>query len=269
MLNCIQYIIAAAFPAVFMIALIFIPNGVWKIGEKLKANQEINDAALLAREREVAKISSELVSKIRTRGGELDGAYQIEKIQKAIEYVIARHDWYESQRAVILGAVLTVSGLVFAGMAAYTAIDETKGTDPAKFVIASIGSTLLIGIIAIVNLYNKELDQDRSYRLIADIRHWFFRYSLPERINHYEGRHDVLNIANDVLREKEHFTNRILEVASLEQSLREDIEQLFILHVLIKHKSDSLQKMRWVFSSLILTLSFASVIFFIYYGFLM
>ncbi|WP_343315421.1 hypothetical protein AAIB41_11440 [Brucella sp. BE17] len=261
-----EYMLAALLPLLFLASLFFLPNGMWKAGQTLKGNPEIRKKAAEARQSEVDRLNAGLINSIGQLKNQLDGYYQIEKIYKAIQYVIARHDWYETQRSVILGYVLTITGIVFAGITAYLATINDLVPERSLIIIASIGMTLTIGLFNIVHLYNKELDQDRPYRLIADIRHWFFRYSMPDKIKDYQGRMDYTNIAIDVISEKEKFFNRVMEVSSLGESVREDLEQLFILHILVKHKSESLQKMRSSFTFLVFFLNISAVYFFIYYS---
>ena len=55
-------------------------------------------------------------------------------------------------------------------------------------------------------------------------------------------------MAESVADERERFFSRIGENFSLKASLREDLEQLFILHTLQRYKSESLKRMRWVLS---------------------
>lgn len=261
------YFLVVFWPLSFLVSLLLLPDGIWKAGQTLQRNPEIGKKAEAARSSEIDRLEEKFGRVVRKSSASIDGTYQIEKIYRAIQYVIARHDWYETQRTIILGFVLTISGLVFAGMAAYLGAEEGQLPESAKLIIASIGLTLFIGVFSIIHLYNKELDQDRPYRLIADIRHWFFRYSLSERTKDYQERMDYANIASDVLAQKEKFFDRILGVSSLEESIREDLEQLFILHVLVKHKSDSLQKMRSCLMYLVGCLVSSVVCFFFYYAF--
>jgi hypothetical protein len=92
-------------------------------------------------------------------------------------------------------------------------------------------------------LYNSQLDAARSYRAVADIRSWFFRYNLPD-----SSKSAIV----DVLNERSRFFNRVVELFGghkgerrLTNLVREDLEQLFILFALQRHKHESLAQMRW------------------------
>lgn len=256
-------------PVLFVFGLFFAPNGVWKMGSKLKSNELIRKNMQAAQKREVKEIADRVMADLDdSEKADTFASYQLQKLQTAISYTINRHDWYEAQRSGLLTKHLTLSGLAFTAIGLYVGQQKTGLPLESKLVIFSIGLLLLISLLYAIHLYNSELDQDRPYRLVSDIRFWYYRYSLPDAVKRYGERLDFQNIADDVLKEREKFLNRATENSDLQSSLREDFEQLFILHILVKHKSESLQKIRWAFFSTTAFLSFSAVWFFVYFNFL-
>jgi hypothetical protein len=248
-------------PIVYFVLLQFAPNGIWKSGT-LRRNSGIVTAMAATQLVEIKNIVAQLTHRPAVTA--LDGSYQVNKIQHAIHYTINRHDWYETQRSAIITKLMTFSGLAFTALALYSGGHQEAISPNTKVAIINMGLTIFVALIYSVNIYNSELDQDRPYRLVSDIRHWYFRYSLPDRVKDYGERGDFTQIANDVLEERNRFFDRALGVSKIEESIREDLEQLFILHILVKHKSESLQKLRWSFFSLILILSISGSMFLMY-----
>ena len=117
---------------------------------------------------------------------------------------------------------------------------------PSEIIAFCIYSVLLavFGIWIALLRYNAELDGDRPYRLVSDIRFWYFRYNIPTHSESVSGG-SVLNSAGSVLRERANFIDRISKNFTLKNSIREDLEQIFILQVLQRYKSESLTRMRW------------------------
>jgi hypothetical protein len=142
------------------------------------------------------------------------------------------------------------------------AIGEGKVEQKYLCVIISTAAVLIIALFRIVSLYDAELDQDRPYRMVSDVRYWFFRYSLPDR-GRRAGEADAATLATEVVKEREKYFDRVLANSSLPISIREDLEQLFILHVLQRYKQQSLQAMRWVLSSLVQVLAVEAAILFL------
>jgi hypothetical protein len=254
-------------PTFFLLALFFAPNGVWKMGTRRKPDDTIRKSMASAQDRETEQIVEKLVTGVAQAEREKTFvSYQLQKLQTAISYTINRHDWYEAQRSGLLTKHLSLTGLTFTAIGLY--VGQQKGGVPleTKLMILSIGMLLLFSLVYAIHLYNSELDQDRSYRLVSDIRFWYYRYSLPDKVKDYGESLDFQHMANDVLSERRKFLDRAVEQSNLESSLREDFEQLFILHVLIKHKSESLQKIRWAFFSTALFLAAAAFWFFLYFN---
>jgi hypothetical protein len=92
--------------------------------------------------------------------------YAGDRISKAIDYASRRHDWYEDQRAKMFQGTVTISSAIF--IVAGIAKDFSNHGVP----IALLGflAIALIGLGFAVYYYNSELDSNRSYRLVSDIR---------------------------------------------------------------------------------------------------
>lgn len=228
----------------FVVLIFFVPRGVWKIRKSAIRDPKISQEAEVRRTLELASLES------------LDGAEALEhrnylynKIDKAIDYAIGRHDWYENQRLNILQLSLATSTVIFAtcGLA-------INHFDPAPIEIKSfcILSVVLaiFGVWVALLRYNAELDGDRPYRSVSDIRFWYFRYNIPQHSD--ASKHSkLLTSARKVLEERKLFIERVADNFNLKESVREDLEQIFILQILQRYKSESLTRMRWTLVYLI------------------
>lgn len=165
-----------------------------------------------------------------------------EKVLQAIDYAIKRHDWYEDQRFRIFQVILGVAtlALTFAGFY----LKSPPGSGLFYWAFGGLVVFIFMALVAGVVLYNRELDADRPYRAIADIRFWFFRYNLPGHSSG-EAPSRFLSRVQAVADERRRFFKRIVETLGPYQFLREDLEQLFILQVLQRHKTESLRRLRW------------------------
>jgi uncharacterized membrane protein len=238
--------------------MLFAPKGFWSFGEKAGRDDRILKAAEEARNIEIEQILKTKLFKPSNFP-----AYQSNKLNTAIQYAISRHDWYEEQRTKIVNNTLSTATVVGAAIAAF-GHDFSKLSLSQKSTVLNIALTTAIAIFVVVLKYQSQLDRDRPYRLVSDIRYWFFRYSLPGPATEIEGRIDYFHIATEQLNERKKYFDRLLENFELEKSIREDMEQLYILHVLQRYKSDSLQEMRWIYTYFVLlvALGFTAFIFF-------
>jgi hypothetical protein len=165
--------------------------------------------------------------------------YVRQKIFAAIDYAIKRHDWLEEQRTRILGLSVTAATIIVAAIAIFVKtgpIDIMQGL--------SLGALLAIAVLSLcrmVLLYNAELDAHRPYRIISDIRFWYFKYLIPSP----PARHDdPIELAKSMLQDRQKYVKSLRENLELSKSIREDVEQIFILQVLQRYKSESLTRMR-------------------------
>lgn len=262
-----DYLATLGIPILFCVALIFAPSGVWKMGSRLKRDDRIRNQMKEFQENELRKINDDFLTNFdKTELNKATITYQLQKIHASINYAIARHDWYEAQRSGLITKLLTLIGLSFTVLGLYIGQQQSSLGGTAFLIISSTGFTLMISLLYGIHLYNSELDQDRPYRLVSDVRFWYFRYNFPDKINRYGERIDYLSIAKEVLDEREDYLDRILDLSELNNSVREDLEQLFILHVLNRYKSESLNKIRWLFSLTAAAIAMSAVWFFVYFN---
>jgi hypothetical protein len=145
----------------------------------------------------------------------------------------------------ILTISLTVTGLVI----------QKNLNSQYSDIFACLGGFIVLSVISIAWsawLYNSELDKDRPYRSVSDIRFWYYRYNLPARSALISAGESLLSQAQAVLEERKIFFDRISDNLKVGESMREDLEQLFILQVLQRYKSESLSQLRWLLSYLAL-----------------
>nr|WP_321457089.1 hypothetical protein [uncultured Cohaesibacter sp.] len=162
-----------AVPIMFVYALFFAPTGVWKMGTHLKSNDCIRQSMEAAQQVEIAKIFDKFVTEIESSEiKKTFSSYQLQKLQSAISYTINRHDWYEEQRSGLVAKHLTLSALVFTVIGLYIGQQKNGISSDAKLIILSTGLLVLISLLYSIFQYNSELDQDRPYRLVSDIRFW-------------------------------------------------------------------------------------------------
>jgi hypothetical protein len=169
-----------------------------------------------------------------------------ERLYKMIQYAIDRHDWYENQRhrflALSLGLLAIVATLspVLASLAAAI---------PTPVPAAAVASLVWISITAflMIVIYSRLIGPPYPYRGLADIRSWIFRYSFSAGASapRLSKRESVAeNQVKEVLDAFKNFKRRWLEIAQKPTNfLAEDLEQVFILHLLQKHRADNLNKM--------------------------
>lgn len=226
--------------------LIWAPNGKWFWGEARKGLDGSNIDSLIEAQKN-AEI--EVVDRLPKTKDFDEQAYFLNKIQTAIQYAIGRHDWYEQQRSTIYQMTLAGASFMFVicGMA-------LGATDAVLFHFGYFAVfTVAIAVISVVAAlwrYNSELDADRPYRSVSDIRFWYFRYNFPDHSSQSKADTNI-EIATAELEQRKRFFNKIDGYATLNASVREDLEQLFILQILQRYKSESLTRLRWTLAYMI------------------
>src|SRR5260370_38432203 len=97
--------------AAFIGLLFFAPKGIWQTGKKLDKNlaerEEIRERSADARAKETQIVDPVLPNQSSTTNDAF--AYAKEKLFRAIDYAIRRHDWYENQRSRIFHQTMTIS----------------------------------------------------------------------------------------------------------------------------------------------------------------
>lgn len=226
----------------FIAGLAWAPVYPWKAGAL--RTPEINKLAQDEREVE-RKLLVECDAEISVPNAD-DKAhdYFIKKLFAAIDYAVKRHDWYEDQRSRVFQSALTLLSAVLAVIAVVSKAG-TPLSDPYPLMLVFFAVGTSVALVRMLWLYSVELNADRPYRLVSDIAFWYFRYNLPSSSTALtpEG---ATAAARNVLNERKRFFDRITQHVPLAKSMREDLEQLFILHVLQRAKSESLSKMQWV-----------------------
>jgi hypothetical protein len=267
----IEIVSSAVFIA-FLICMSFLPQGIWQIGRFRRPDDFAADASNL-RDRlsairkqqagsevaEIEKILSRMLDDPAMRDAK-SYDYFTQKISASIEYSIKRHDWYEDQRARLFQASLTLMTGVLAVVAIALRAASTVTASQEKALIV-LGLITVGSVLRVILLYNRELDADRPYRLIADIRLWFFRYNLPGVGGKRTTKRNALSSAEDVASERKRFMSRVLENTDLALSIREDLEQIFTLQVLQRYKSESLTRIRWALSYFLMFASIQLLVF--------
>lgn len=239
---------------IFLIVVTIRPKGIWQIGKMLEQDDEsrgkIASIVDIAQKREINTINS-LIKKFVNTTDEINEIYLKDKISNSIDYAIKRHDWYEDQRFRIFQFIIAVSTVILTVVG--LSIDSQFITQNRLHVILfGLIFIALTSIILSSYIYNAELDGDRSYRLVSDIRFWFFRYNLPEHSDKADSQSALVERAKEVLSQRERFFDRASENFNLDKSIREDLEQIFILHTLQRYKSESLSQLRWLLPYLVI-----------------
>lgn len=238
--NCWFVALGIILIVLLTLSLVYAPKGKWFWGQvrrgidRDKIQQLIDDQQ---------SIEVGIVGHVPTSPTFDEQNYFVTKIHNSIQYAIGRHDWYERQRINIYQLTLAAASFMFVICGLALGVDKSI---PFHFGFFAFFSLLIaiIGIVFALWRYNAELDGDRPYRSISDIRFWYFRYNLPNHSDN-KGSQDNIDQAKNVLNQRNAFFERVRENLNLDQSLREDLEQLFILQVLQRYKSESLTKMRW------------------------
>ena len=252
------WLLEAAICIAFAFVLAKRPGGEWEIPrlrqhgashlttDRLK--REVDDVREAQQATELAKVESMLRVLLATQPTAVDAFdYFKRKLLVAIDYSVKRHDWYEEQRSRLFQTSLTL----MTGVLTVVSLVVRSDSFPAGQALVALwilGTITIIAALRTVLLYNAELDRDQSSLLISDTRFWYYRSShsapavLEPGSDLDEGR------AARVATERTRFVDRLLENVPLPESIREDLELLFLLHTLQRGKRDSLSAMRWTLS---------------------
>lgn len=250
----------------FIILFFLVPRGVLRTSSVRKPNPQSAAAVqAIGEETRAAELNviDTLILPLLNESKEsrdLTKDHFAKKIFSAIDYAIKRHDWYEDQRSRMLQVTLALTTAVLATVA-LIARSDTSLAYSQKLVLFFLGVLTLVSVIRQVLLYNAEFDADRPYRLISDIRFWYWRNNLPNLALVADASKEK-ELAKEVAGERQRFIDRASENVSWKASVREDLEQLFILHCLQRYRAESLGKMRWALTYFTITVA-AHLLFFI------
>ncbi len=254
---------------IYLTVLFVYPDGLeWlksKVRDKLctdcSSRQEEDQKEYTRLREELQCLEREQLRKeIKSTGeNEIQDGYLRDKIFHAIDYAINRHDWYEHQRTVVFNISTTICAVVIAGLASVASAKIIEPNDEVISVVMCVLVSSCVTICRNIYLFNEELDAHRPYRSISDIRFWYFKYNLSET-SVSNPRERVFGVSE----QRKLFFKRALRNFDNVFSLREDLEQIFILQILQKHKSESLKNMRVVMRYFVYYLSFVLVSFSLY-----
>lgn len=247
----ILFLVFSVLLVLAFIVLFFVsPKGEWGKGNKKVFDEKdyLDKKKRTLQASELTDIRS-LLSRFSEKESEKEEfEYFVKKVSKAIDYCISRHDWFEEQRGKVFSQFIAIFSSALAIVAVMSRI-EAFDSLVEKTILAGLLIVMIFSLFRISVVYHSELNADRDYRYISDIRFWFFRYNLPEKS---KSNSDPREAVEDVSDQRVNFFERVLDNYNVEKSIREDLEQLFILHVLQRHKQESLTKMQWALSSFII-----------------
>ena len=196
--------------------------------------------------------------------------YVQDRLYRMIDYAIGRHDWYEEQRTRFLQIGLAVTAASAALATLLVRLSGGISWLPLLVLGLSVFSLLLTGVV-LIYLYNSGIGQSHPYRKIADIRSWYFKYNVPDTLpdqlseSPETGRRQVENVSENLKR----FLDRWLEYTDEPKKfIEEDLEQVFILQLLQRYRSQQIKSLSstltWGigFTSLAFAVGIALVFFF-------
>ncbi len=180
-----------------------------------------------------------------------------ERLKEMIQYAIGRHDWYDEQRL----RFLTVGLALIAAFAALSAIlkDLSENLPILTVILGWIG--IVFGFftgIALLYLYNSGIGRNHPYRYIADIRSWYFIYGLkgklPTSISKID--HIARKQKKEILDAYKNNIKRWYDSAKEPNGFfKEDLQQVFILHVLQRYRYQDVKRMsRTLFYGMLITI---------------
>lgn len=175
----------------------------------------------------------------------LDAPELSERLYKMINYAAGRVDYYENarQRYLTIGLAFFAGGIAFGTL--LSRVQEYVPRLPLALAVISMLFVVLTGLILVL-FYNATTEPEYTYRLIADIRSWYFRYHFPEnrRLVVSRRKERARTQAQEMTGALDYFLNRWLEFADEKKRfVAEDLEQVFILFLVQRYKSQIVTRM--------------------------
>ncbi|BCM21160.1 hypothetical protein [Mesorhizobium sp. J8] len=172
----------------------------------------------------------------------VDGNVQ-DRVYRMIEYAVGRHDWYEDQRGKLFQAALGMLSFI----AAAAAIVNSVGG--SKYFVFFLGMGLIIlGITAcrLIMMYTEVSEKNHPYRKAADIKSWYYRYTVSgdiiDDLDVLVGQ-DKEAAVEDVRKNFRAFLTAISGSIDAKVLLKEDLQQVFILYLLQNYRQMNLKRM--------------------------
>lgn len=173
-----------------------------------------------------------------------------DRLYKMIQYAIGRHDWYEKQKQQVLTislAFMTVSGILATLL---VRLNKYLPSENSKIVFW-LGCVLLFltGFIVVV-VYIKNIERDHPYRKVSDIKSWYFKYTLSNKLpfSISKSLDKALKEVKDVNDLFKSFLGRWVSLTDDDDHfIHEDLEQVFILQLLQRYRAQQLKSMQYIF----------------------
>jgi len=168
------------------------------------------------------------------------------RLYNMINYAIGRYDHYANLRHKYLTLGLSIIGVGATLIGVSTNFFGTINFVSEVLVILSFISLLISGL-KIVFVYNKYTTADYPYRKIVNIQSWYFKYKLGEK-----SSLSLSNVYSKAFKQVEYVTKDYLKglyswvdkANSKNYFIKEDLEQVAILHLLQKYGRDCVERMK-------------------------
>jgi len=186
-----------------------------------------------------------------------------ERLKRMINYAVSRHDYYESYRRNYLNISIGIIG--FAGILSTLVLNLIKNIsiNSLSFFIFGIFYLFATGFI-LIWYYARKTSPDYPYRLWADTKSYFHKYSL-QKVEYIDNMFENKNKKNSRAKNTaDNFLKFSLAWLDLlhdeEKIILEDLEQVYILFLLQDYKRKFTKEMAKALSFGISIASFSFLI---------
>jgi hypothetical protein len=168
-----------------------------------------------------------------------------DRLWRMIDYAIKRQDWYEDQRNKVLSL-----GIALLGLASFLVgglLTEQAGYMPL-FRLSAVATLIALVLTAtsVIYEYVKGGSSEYTHRELADIRSWFFAYTVRKEVLNAAVSDPQFNHQNKLAlldAWKEFVQQWSAYQAKDTRSITEDLQQVFILFLFQAMKRNSLRTM--------------------------
>jgi hypothetical protein len=169
-----------------------------------------------------------------------------DRLYKMIDYASDRYEYYSDQRHKFLNLGLSFIGISATFIGIIVSKDNTLSENLK--ICGYIDSIILFitGIIMTL-IYNSYTTADYPYRKIMDIQSWYFKYKFSDKLDYKISKRkaksdrQLLEVTKGYLDSVYNWTNKS---KIKNYFIKEDIEQVAILHLLQKYGRDCVNKMK-------------------------